>query len=350
MSVSIKDMTTAFGLSKATVSWILSRQGEAKGFSAMTIKRVKEYAESINYRPNLVARSLSLGDSNTLGLIIPFLRDTYYARLAYYIERYATLKGYSLIVCSLEGNSAKEPDLIFTLMARCVDRIIMAPTKTDMKGIKYLIKQNFPFVLIDRYTQNINTNYGIVNNCKSSYDIVHFLAENGAKKIAIVVTDVHLYIMKQRLDGYRRALRDAGLADGLALEEFIDRQTYESDIIEKLNCLFIEMPDVDGFFFATHYLAMSTIRNFVNNNIDYHRYAMGCFDVMDGLDLLAPKMCLALFPIEDMTKEAVDILLDNMQSEELYQYQNRVFRLYVCTVNKGIIFLPFLFNRLKSLC
>lgn len=324
MSVSIKDMAAALGLSKATVSWILSEQGEAKGFSAATIKRVKDYAELVNYRPNLVARSLSLGVSKTLGLIIPFLRDTFYARLAYYIERYAALKGYSLIVCSSEGNNAKEYDLIFTLMAKRVDGIIMAPTKTDMKGIKYLIKQNFPFVLIDRYSQNINTNYVIVNNYKSSYDIVHFLAEKGAKKIAIVVTDVHLYVVKQRLEGYRRALRDAGLSDDIALEVFIDRQTYESDITEKLDCLFIEMPDVDGFFFATHYLAMSTIRYFVNNSIDYHRYVMGCFDVMDGLDILAPEMCSALFPIEDMSKEAVDILLDNIQSEELYQYQNRV--------------------------
>lgn len=84
MGVSIKDIATALNLSKATVSWILSGQGKAKGFSPKTIKRVEEYASSVNYRPNLVARSLSLGFSKTLGLIIPFLRDSFYAQLAYY--------------------------------------------------------------------------------------------------------------------------------------------------------------------------------------------------------------------------------------------------------------------------
>lgn len=323
MSVSIKDMAAALGLSKATVSWILSGQGETKGFSAATIKRVKDYAELVNYRPNLVARSLSLGVSKTLGLVIPFLRDTFFARLAYFVERYAALKGYSLIVCSSEGDGVKEHDMILTLMSKRVDGIILAPTKIDVKGIKYLLQQNFPFVLIDRYFQNLNTNYVIVDNNKAGYDVVCCLAGKGAKKIAIVVTDIHLYVVKQRLDGYRRALHDMGLNDDISLEVFVDRLDYESDIVEKLDCLFMAVPDVDGFFFVTHYLAMSAIRYFVNNNIDYHRFTLGCFEMMEGLDILAPEMCSELFPIEEMGKEAIDILLDDIQSGSC-QYQSRV--------------------------
>ena len=85
MKVSIKDIAQALNLSKATVSWILSA-GPAKGFSDTTIKRVKDYAESVNYRPNLLARSLSLGTTNTIGLIIPFIGDTFYAQLVQAIE------------------------------------------------------------------------------------------------------------------------------------------------------------------------------------------------------------------------------------------------------------------------
>ena len=158
MSVSIKDIANALNLSKATVSWILSGQGKSKGFSENTIKRVKEYAESVNYRPNLVARSLSLGFSKTLGLVIPFLRDSYYAHMAYYIEKEAAKKGYSLIVCSSEGDGNKESELIYTLIAKRVDGLIIAPTKTEVKGIKYLQKLDIPFVLVDRYYQNMETN------------------------------------------------------------------------------------------------------------------------------------------------------------------------------------------------
>lgn len=324
MNVSIKDIANSLGLSKATVSWILSGQGEKKGFSEKTIKRVKEYAESVNYRPNLLARSLSLGVSKTLGLIIPFLRDSYYAQLAYYIEKEVAAQGYSLIVCSSEGNGDKEYELIYTLISKRVDGIILAPTKMNVKGIKYLQKQKLPFVLVDRYYQNLLTNYVIVDNFGSAYDLVTSLVEKGAKKIAALVSDVHLHVMKQRVEGYRTALCDAGLQNDFALELFVDRQTYKTDAHEKLDCLFEEVPDVDGFLFTTHYLAMASIRYMVNKGIDYHKLAMGTFHIMDGLEILAPEMCATMFPIEQIGTEAVKILLANITEGTDFILQNKV--------------------------
>ena len=280
MSVSIKDIANALNLSKATVSWILSGQGESKGFSEKTIKRVKEYAKSVNYRPNLVARSLSLGFSKTLGLVIPFLRDSYYAQMAYYIEKEAAKNGYSLIVCSSEGDGNKEYELIYTLIAKRVDGLIIAPTKTEVKGIKYLQKLDIPFVLVDRYYQNMETNYVIVDNFGSAYELVGALVNKGAKKIATLVTDAHLFVIKQRVEGYSAALREVGIKEDFALKVFIDRQNYKVDIYEKLDFLFQEIPEVDGFFFTTHYLAMAAIRYMVKRGIDYHRFKMGVFHTM----------------------------------------------------------------------
>ena len=113
MKVSIKDIAQALSLSKATVSWILSGQGPAKGFSD-----VKEYAESVNYRPNLLARSLSLGTTNTIGLIIPFIGDTFYAQLVQAIESEAARNKYVLIVCSSEGDGDKELNKWMELLLR----------------------------------------------------------------------------------------------------------------------------------------------------------------------------------------------------------------------------------------
>lgn len=313
MNVSIKDIANALNLSKATVSWILSGQGASKGFSEKTIKRVQEYAKAVNYRPNLVARSLSLGFSKTLGLIIPFLRDSYYAQMAYYIEKEAAKNGYSLIVCSSEGDGNKEYELIYTLIAKRVDGLIVAPTKTEVKGIKYLQKLRIPFVLVDRYYQNMETNYVIVDNFGSAYELVSSLVSKGAKKIAILVTDAHLFVMKQRVEGYNTALCEAGVSDDYSLKVFVDRQTYKVDVYEKLDCLFQEVPDVDGFFFTTHYLAMASICYMVKRGIDYHRFKMGVFHTMSGLDVLAPEMSSMMFPIEELGAEAVNILLDNIR-------------------------------------
>lgn len=324
MSVSIKDIANALNLSKATVSWILSGQGNSKGFSEKTIKRVEEYAKSVNYRPNLVARSLSLGFSKTLGLVIPFLRDSYYAQMAHYIEKEATQKGYSLIVGSSEGDGNKEYELIYTLIAKRVDGLIIAPTKTDVKGIKYMQKLDIPFVLIDRYYQNIKTNYVIVDNFGSAYELVGALLNKGAKKIATLVSDAHLFVMRQRVEGYRAALHEAGLKDDFALEIFVDRQNYKVDIYEKLDYLLEKVPDVDGFFFTTHYLAMAAIGYMVKRGIDYHRFKMGTFHTMEGLDVLVPEMSATMFPIEKIGTEAVNILLANICEGKQFVLQTQV--------------------------
>ena len=324
MNVSIKDIANALNLSKATVSWILSGQGVSKGFSEKTIKRVQEYAKLVNYRPNLVARSLSLGFSKTLGLIIPFLRDSYYAQMAYYIEKEAAKNGYSLIVCSSEGDGNKEYELIYTLIEKRVDGLIVAPTKTEVKGIKYLQKLDIPFVLVDRYYQNMETNYVIVDNFGSAYELVNFLITKGARKIAILETDAHLFVMKQRVEGYSAALRESGVVDDYTLKVFVDRQTYKVDVYEKLDCLFQDVPDVDGFFFTTHYLAMAAICYMVKRGIDFHRFKMGVFHTMAGLDVLAPEMSSMVFPIEKLGAESVNILLNNICEGKEFVLQAKV--------------------------
>lgn len=324
MGVSIKDIATALNLSKATVSWILSGQGKAKGFSPKTIKRVKEYASSVNYQPNLVARSLSLGFSKTLGLIIPFLRDSFYAQLAYYIEKEAAKSGYSLIVCSSEGNGDKEYDLIHALISKRVDGMIIAPAQTELRGIEFLQNQQFPFVLVDRFFQTKPTNYVIVDNFQGSYDLVHFLARKGTSQIAILITEPHLYVIQQRIEGYRKALQNAGLKANPDLEIPVNRQTYRTDIFEKLDLLFQQEPNVNGFFFVTHYLAMEAIRYFISKGINYHQFHMGSFHTMDGLDALAPDMSASVFPLEELGEKSVRILLDNIATGSEYKQQGHV--------------------------
>lgn len=317
MKVSLKDIAQALNLSKATISWILSGQGEAKGFSEATIKRVKEYADSINYRPNLLARSLSLGTSNTLGLIIPFVGDTFYAQLTQAVETEAGRNNYALIVCSSEGDGNKEYKLIQMLKSKQVDGIIIAPTKVSRKGIDLLVKDSLPFVLVDRYYPNVPTNYVIVNNSQSCYDLVYHIGKKGAKKIVLLTTDVHLYVMKQRIEGYRKALKDLNLSNDLSLEVFVDRQNYKIDIAEKLDYLFSEVPDVDGFFFSTHYLALEAIRYFIEHKIDYlTQFQMGSFHETTALDILAPRMSISRMPILEIGVESVKILLDNIQDKE----------------------------------
>lgn len=94
MGASLKDIACKLNLSKTTVSWVLSGQGDKKGISAETQSRVLACARSLAYEPNLLARSLNTGVSKTIGLILPSISDTFFAHIADWIESEAEREGY----------------------------------------------------------------------------------------------------------------------------------------------------------------------------------------------------------------------------------------------------------------
>lgn len=321
MAVSIKDVADTLGLSKATVSCILSGQGRARRFSEETIKRVLDYADSINYQPNLLARGLSTGESKIIGLIIPYINDTFYAQITQVVGEEVARHGYMLTVCTSEGDGAREAALIKMLRAQQVEGVIVAPSQTSSVEMSKLGKTNYPFVLVDRYFPELSTNYVIVDNDRGSFKLVDKLIKTGRKRIAILTVDTQLFVMGKRMDGYRQALELNNIEYDPALCVQLVRKSYNLDIVTELDKLFANSPDVDGFYFSTQYLALEAIRYFVNKGIDFSKFAMGCFHTMTALDILAPQMKIALIPVEDMGREAVELLLKRIKNRNSMSVQ-----------------------------
>lgn len=318
MLISMKDIAEALNLSKTTISWILSGKGKERGFNEETIKLVTDYAKKINYQPNLLARSLSLGATNTIGLIVPFIGDTFYAQIAQAVETEAIKRNYLLTICSSEGNSDHEIDLIRILRSKQVDGLIIAPTKNSFSEIKKLRKDSFPFVLIDRYFPKLETNYIVVDNEESSFLMVMHMLRKKCRKIALLTSDTHLLVMNLRMKGYKSAIEKANAVDDEELILQIQRNDYKNDTIKQLEKLFRKHPDVDGFYFATHYLALEAIRYFLEKKIDYrNKFVLACFHETQALDILAPEMLIACMPIEDIGQKAIEILLDNIKLRTL---------------------------------
>ena len=91
--VSLKDIAEKLNLSKTTVSWVLNGQAEKKGISKNTQEIVLNCAKELNYQPNLIARSLNIGQTKTIGLILPSISDYFYSSIAREIENQANMHG-----------------------------------------------------------------------------------------------------------------------------------------------------------------------------------------------------------------------------------------------------------------
>ncbi|MCI1648047.1 MAG: LacI family transcriptional regulator [Bacteroides sp.] len=316
MKVSLKTIAEYLNVSVATVSWVLSGLGDEKKISLSTQERVLACAKEMDYRPNMLARALNSGRSNTVGLIIPSIADSFYSGVAKAIERTLDNLKYSLMICSSESDGKREERMINMLKSYQVDGIIIAPTKKTKDEIQKLIDEDYPVVFFDRFFSDLTTNYVIINNEESSFSLVEHLILKGARKIAILTTNPHLLTLNFRMDGYINALKKYDIEVNDNLIKIIDIHNYEEKLPGALDEIFEKEPDVDGFFFTTHILAMEAFKYFMNHNIDYNKFELASIHEESLFPLIAPQINVALMPIPDIGKKVVEILLKQINLKE----------------------------------
>lgn len=311
---SLKAVAEHLHMSVATVSWVLSGKGDEKKISLATQEKVLAYTREIGYHPNLLARALNVGRTNTVGLIIPSISDTFYSGIAKAVESCLDKLNYSLMICSSDSDGEREGRMVRIMKSHQVDGIIIAPTKQNLDVVQGLIDEHYPLVLFDRFFSDLSTNYILINNRESSCKLVDNMIRKGARKIAIVTTNPYLTTLSFRLEGYLDALKKNGLSIDPNLIRVIDIHGYEENVPLALGELFCQVPDVDGFFFTTHILAIEAFNYFINNGIDYNsRFKLASIHEESLFKIIAPKMDIALMPIQEIGRKAVDILLKEVE-------------------------------------
>ncbi len=316
MRVSLKDIAETLSLSKTTVSWVLTGKGDAKGISKSTQELVRKCAEEMNYQPNLIARSLNNGKTKTVGLILPSISDFFYSSVAREVEKNASKRGYSLMIASSESDAEKEESVLRMFRSKGVDGIILAPTKQSKTEIQHLIKERFPLITFDRYFPDLETSYVIIDNKESSFKLVSHLIKKGCKKIAIITTNPHLATMNARVDGYKAALEKAGMKVNPQLIGNVTYDNYEKNLVKVLDTIFEKVPDVDGFFFTTHILALEAFLYFNKKGINFNKdFELACIHSVSTFEILAPNINVAEMPVGDIGKNVVNILLDDIESK-----------------------------------
>jgi len=316
VKITIKDIARDLKLSKTTVSFVLAGTGTSRGISLKTQERILKFAKENGYQPNLLAKSLFSGKSFTLGVVVPSIGDLFYAELVRECEIEAKKHGYILTICSSEREVEQEVKMIRMLKTKQVDGLILAPTEHCQNELRQLLKEDFPFVLIDRYYPELETNCVVIDDEQTSFALTKGLIEKGKKRIALISPDTHITTVTLRKKGYMKALENAGIEFDSNLYCEVRRNDYRNDIIKKLDELFSKDLEVDGFYFVTHYLALETILYFFRNKINSERFGLACIHRNPLFSTLAPHMDVAAIPLDEMGSKAIQILLNDMNAEQ----------------------------------
>ena len=315
MAVTIKDIASFVGVSYSTVSLVLNGKAEESRISDELTNKILVAAKELDYKPNILARNLRKGKTNTIGFVISDISNAFFIKLSRNVEQNALKYGYRLLFAGSDEDDKKCEDVIDTFISMKVDGLIIAATPGIEKTIKKLILQKFPFVLVDRYFPQVDTNYVILDNWQSSYNAVNYLIKKGKRRIATFAYSTPFFHMNERLNGYKAALKDNNIQfDKELVPEIPFLISVDSDVIKKHIHHLVKECKIDAIYFQTNRTALPGIQALYEH--DTEKYLMVvCFDDNEFFKLLNPPISSLIQPIEELGAESVRILIDEINNK-----------------------------------
>lgn len=214
MRTTIKDIAKKTGLSITTVSLVLN--GKGTRISEKSKELVLKAAKELNYRPNQIAVGLIKKRTNTLGLIIPDISNTFFSELAKGVEDEGRKYDYNVILCNTNDKHCIEIEYINILASKGIDGIILDMSVEDceekaMQSLNLLSNYGIPAVIVDRYSDDKNVISISIDNEQGAYLATRHLIELGHAKIGCITGPSLERTCMDRFRGYCKALQESGI-------------------------------------------------------------------------------------------------------------------------------------------
>ncbi|MCW8130680.1 MAG: LacI family DNA-binding transcriptional regulator [Planctomycetota bacterium] len=208
MPLNMKDIADAVGVSRTTVSRVLSGKAEQFRIARKTAERIIAEAKARGYRPSELARGLRTARSNTLGLVVSDISNPFFANIAWAAEQAAEKAGFATVIGSSGEDPAREKAYIENLRSRGADGLIIASAGGDYEHLFALKNEGYPFVLLDRVFEDLDCDFVAVDNVRASRDLIEKLIDRvQPARVAFLGGRMETSTGRGRLEGYRAALR-----------------------------------------------------------------------------------------------------------------------------------------------
>lgn len=315
MKLTIKDIARLSGVSPTTVSKVMNSKDDDIGEA--TKQRVKEIISEHGYTPNIVARSMVTKKTNTIGIVIPDIRNPFFPELIRGAEDTAHDLGYNLIICNTDDDADKEKIYLDILKKKMVDGIIF--TASSSQSFHQTNGFEMPTVVVDRdiKTRNIIGRI-IVDNIKGGYLAAEHLLERGCRKIGFISGVRTSLPSLERFIGYKRALENNGITD---YEEICRFKSFKSEFgYTAAKELLEDHPDIDGLFCASDLIAIGAIQAAVEKGMRIPEdIKIVGFDDIYISKYLNPPLTTIRQPVYQIGEIAAKMLIESFKSKRHYQ-------------------------------
>lgn len=308
--VTAMDVARLAGVSQSAVSRVFTHGASA---SKATVEKVRAAALQLGYRPDPLARAMITGRTRIIGLVVAYLENQFYPVALELLSQALQARGYHVLVFMAENSTERVPEVMQELLDYQVDGIITASVAMTNDLTTRCSAAGIPVVMFNRGQDDDRLSEVTSDNIAGGRRAARYLIETGHRRIAHVMGWQGSSTGRDRAEGFRQALRDAGL-DPVAM---IDGM-YSRDVAsEAVRTMFSGTEKPDGIFVSNDHMAfavMDTLRFELGLSVPGDVSVVG-YDDVPMAAWASYNLTTIRQPVRRMVEATVDILLNQIEGD-----------------------------------
>ncbi len=309
----IKEVARRARVSVGTVSNVLS------GTSAVGPElraRVERAIREMNYHPDHIARSLKSRRTNTLAFVISDITNPFFPLVVRGAEDAASQRGYLLTIFNTDDRLERESQVFSLLRMRRADGVlvVVSPDSGEGTHLEETIAAGIPVVCLDRVPPGARVDSVLVDNVKGARICVRHLIAMGHRRIAVISGPRKLQTARHRVEGYRLALREAGIPFNAALVREGDFRFESGYRLAKDLCL--SHPRPTAVFALNCTMGMGACKAIQELALNCPEdVALAVFDDVPGADVFRPQLTVVSQPAYDLGYRGAELLIQRLTNQ-----------------------------------
>src|ERR1700693_4984465 len=313
-AASISDVARESGVSIFTVSAVVNNKAHV---GKNLRQRVENAIRKLNYRPNLIARSLIKQKTQTIGMIVPDIANPFFPMVVRGAEDAAQKHGYNLLLCNSDDNLEKEGQAVELLLSKRVDGILLTKAAEEFRPpLRQMIKEvKIPFVLVMRTYPKLTSDAVITDDYQGAHDAVSHLARSGRRRIGLISGPLKVSNAVARWQGFH----DSFKAMSLPFEkELIVEGDYRIESGYRAgHALLSHRPD--GIYVANHLMTVGLLKAAEEMGMRCPEdFGLVSFDDYPWLGIFRPRLTTVELPKYQIGFEATEMLLERIKGARVH--------------------------------
>ena len=299
MSYNLKKIAEESGYSISTVSRVINGKGR---ISQETKEKILKIAREHQYVPNQVARSLKNCKTNTIGIIVPDIRD-YFNMVIKAADGVLSEEGYSILLADTNEDPEKEESYIQLMYEKRVDGLILATVSEKHEALEMYFHSNVPVIFIDNLP-HVKPEYEdcvLLDNSRASAMAVEYLVKEGHEQIAIIAGNERETTGLERIRGFRNAMEEWGLT---ADKSLMKQGNYQEEGGYRCMTELIEAREKNPFtavYVSSYKMSCGALKAIRDKKLRIPEdVAVVAFDFPDEIGLNVPQIATITQPMESI--------------------------------------------------